>query len=56
MALPNVAPTYQYLDGTMGDGTIFGQTSSSIIGFFGSVTNHRPTNIAQLDTTASTST
>lgn len=56
MALPNTAPTYQYLDGAMGDGTIFGQTSSSIIGFWGSVTNQRPANIAQLSTTASTST
>lgn len=56
MALPQVAPTYQFLDGTFGDGTIFGQTSSSVIGFWGSVTNKRPANIAALVTTASTST
>jgi len=56
MAAPNTNPTYQYLDGTMADGSIFGRTSSSIIGFFGSVTNQRPAIIAQLDTTASTST
>ena len=56
MALPNTNPTYQYLGGAFGDGASFGQTSSSIIGFWGSVTNQRPANIAQLSTTASTST
>lgn len=56
MALPNVNPTFQFLDGAQGDGTVFGQTSSSIIGFWGSVTNQRPANVAQLNTTASTST
>lgn len=56
MAYPNTNPTYQYLDGESADGTVFGQTSSSIIGFFGSVTNQRPTAISQLSTTASTST
>ena len=56
MALPNTAPTYQYLGNAMGDGTVFGQTSSSAQGFWGSVTNQRPANIAALVTTASTST
>ena len=56
MALPNTAPTYQYLGNSMGDGTVFGQTSSSIQGFWGSVTNQRPANIAAVTTTASTST
>ena len=56
MAYPNTNPTYSFLDSTSADGTIFGQTSSSLIGFFGSVTNQRPSNIAQLVTTASTST
>ncbi len=56
MALPNTAPTYQYLGNAMGDGTVFGQTSSSIQGFWGSVTNQRPATIATVTTTASTST
>ena len=56
MALPNTAPTYQFLDASFADGTVFGQTSSSIIGFWGSVTNQRPATITQLQTTASTST
>jgi hypothetical protein len=56
MALPNTAPTYQFLDALFADGTILGQTSSSNVGFFGSVTNHRPTNLTTVDNTASTST
>lgn len=56
MALPNTNPTYQFLDSAQADGTVFGQTSSSIIGFFGTVTNQRPSNLAQVTNTASTST
>lgn len=56
MALPNTNPTYQYLGNAFGDGTVFGQTSSSIQGFWGSVTNQRPAAITDLVTTASTST
>ena len=56
MALPNTNPTYQYLGNSMGDGTVFGQTSSSVQGFWGSVTNQRPANIATVTNTASTST
>ena len=56
MGYPNTVPTYQYLSGLFADGVIFGQTSSSPIGFWGSVTNQRPSNIATVTTTASTST
>ncbi len=56
MALPNTNPTYQYLGNAMGDGTVFGQPSSSVQGFWGSVTNQRPANIAVVTNTGSTST
>lgn len=48
--------TYQYLDGTFADGTIFGQTSSSLIGFYGTAPKDRPAAVTALVTTASTST
>ena len=35
MAAPNTAPTYQFLDGTNADGTVLGQTSTSLVGFYG---------------------
>lgn len=56
MAAPNTNPTYAFLDGKFADGTILGQTSSSIIGFYGTVTNQRPSVVTALVTTASTST
>ena len=56
MALPGTNPTYAFLDGKQADGTILGQTSSSVVGFFGRVTNQRPAAETALVTTASTST
>lgn len=41
MALPGVNPTYQYLDGAQADGTIFGQTSASLISFWGGTPSAR---------------
>ena len=35
MALPNTNPTYQYLGGAFEDGTVFGKTSASVLGFWG---------------------
>lgn len=35
MALPNVNPTYQYLDSAQADGTILGQSSTALIGLWG---------------------
>ena len=41
MALPGVAPTYQYLDGSNADGAILGQTSASLISFWGGTPSAR---------------
>lgn len=43
MALPGVNPTYQYLDNQTGnaDGTILGQTSASLISFWGATPSAR---------------
>lgn len=38
MALPGVNPTYRYLDDGSPDGTILGQTITSKIGFWATVT------------------
>ena len=38
MALPNVAPTYQFIGGTSGDGVTIGTTSSGLLGFYGLAT------------------
>ncbi len=35
MALPNTNPTYEYIGGAFGDGTVFGQTSASLMSFWG---------------------
>ena len=35
MAAPNTNPTYQYLGGTFADGTIVAQTSTDLLGFYG---------------------
>lgn len=35
MALPNTNQTYQYLGGAFEDGTVFGKTSASVLGFWG---------------------
>ena len=35
MAAPNTNPTYQFLDGESADGTVLGQTSTALIGFWG---------------------
>lgn len=35
MAYPNTAPTYTYLDGLNADGTVLGQSSAALIGFWG---------------------
>jgi len=35
MAAPNTNPTYQFLDGENADGTVLGQTSTALIGFWG---------------------
>jgi hypothetical protein len=55
MAYPNTNPTYQFLDSTSADGTILGQTSTSLVGMHGTAVAQAAT-IAQLVTTASTST
>ena len=45
MALPNVAPTYQYIGGESADGVIMGTTTSGLLGFFGTTTPiSQPTN------------
>lgn len=41
MALPGTNPTYQYLDGAQADGTILGQTSAKLIGFWGATPSAR---------------
>jgi hypothetical protein len=41
MAYPNTAPTYEYLDGLNADGTILGQTSAKLIGFWGATPSAR---------------
>ena len=56
MALPGTNPTYQYLDSGFADGTILGQTSSSLVGFYGTTPKTRPAAVTALITTASTST
>lgn len=38
MALPQTAPTIQFLGGAMGDGTVMGSSSASLLGFFGNAT------------------
>ncbi len=38
MALPGTNPTYKYLDDNNADGTILGQTATTKIGFFNTVT------------------
>lgn len=35
MALPNTAPTYQYLDGLNADGAILGRSSTALIALWG---------------------
>lgn len=35
MAAPNTNPTYEYLGGKFADGTVLGQTSTSLIGLWG---------------------
>jgi len=42
MAAPNTNPTYQFLDGENADGTLFGQTSTALIGFWGKSPVARP--------------
>lgn len=41
MAYPNTAPTYYYLDGLNADGSILGQTSASLISFWGATPSAR---------------
>jgi hypothetical protein len=41
MAYPNTAPTYEYLDGLNADGTILGQSSAALIGFWGATPSAR---------------
>lgn len=52
MALPGVNPTYRYLDDGSPDGTILGQTITSLVGFFGTVTS-QPTATQQAAVTTS---
>ena len=35
MALPDTNPTYEYIGGEFADGTIYGQTSASLQGWWG---------------------
>ena len=55
MALPDTNPTYQYLDSTFADGTILGQTSAVLVGFWGATPSARVafTNAAIATTAAS---
>lgn len=56
MALPGTNPTYQYLDSTFGDGTIFGQTSASLLSFWGATPSARVAfTAAAIATTAASS-
>ena len=41
MALPNVAPTYQYIGGEQEDGVVIGKTSASLQGFWGATPSAR---------------
>ena len=56
MALPNVAPTYQYVGGEQGDGTIIGYNSAALQGFWGATPSAQVafTNAAVATTAAST--
>ncbi len=59
MALPNVAPTYQYIGGESQDGWIVGTTTSVAGGFFGittPVTQPTSANQAAVATTVPSST
>lgn len=52
MALPGTNPTYQYLDSTNADGTILGQTASSLFAFHGLTPCDQAAAIANITTTA----
>lgn len=54
MALPQVNPTYRYLDDGAPDGTILGQLSTSKIGFYGAVPQTQLGAVTTVTTTAAT--
>ena len=54
MALPNVAPTYQFIGGESQDGLIIGLTSASLLRFYGSAST--PIARASLSATAAVAT
>ncbi len=59
MALPNVAPTYQYIGGESQDGVIVGVTSALALGFYGittPITQPTSANQAAVATTVPSST
>lgn len=41
MALPDVAPTYQYIGGEQGDGTIVAYNSAALLSFWGAAPSAR---------------
>ncbi len=58
MALPNVAPTYQYVGGESQDGVIIGVSTSLALGFYGittPITQPTSANQAAVATTAPSS-
>jgi hypothetical protein len=57
MAAPNTNPTYQYVGGEFGDGTVMGQTSASLQAFWGATPSAQVafTNAAVATTAATTS-
>lgn len=56
MALPQVNPTYRYLDDGAPDGTILGQLTTAKIGFFGTVPQVQLGAVTTVTTTAASST
>lgn len=56
MAAPNTNPTYEYIGGKFADGAVHGQTSASLVGFWGATPSAQVafTN-ATVATTAATS-
>lgn len=55
MALPGVNPTYRYLDDGAPDGTILGQTSQALVGFWGKVPQVQLGAVTTVTTTAAVS-
>ena len=46
----------KYLDNDWPDGTVLGQDTSAVIGFFGTTSNGQPSNVVSVTTTGASST